>query len=175
MSFARLVAMLGVALVAAPASARPPEALACAMQAAPEGLEARVADVIVTRDGQRGSQALDELRVLTDHCAEDQFMSAKERGAYFTYIMGRMGRDEIDTRLGALGLRSRVIDQALDIGPDNTNNPADKVTQGDLRLVAEAYGKAGHDPATITAEGWTLITAWIVATAHMFDGLRDLD
>jgi hypothetical protein len=171
----RRLAMLAAVMLATPASARPPEVLACAIKAAPDGLEARVADVIITRDGERGSAALDELRALTDHCADDGFMTPKERGAYYLYAMGRMGRDEIDSRLAALGLPSAVIDQALDIGPGNANNPADKVTEGDLRLVSEAMTRAGHDAARITPDGWMLITGWIVATAHMFDGLRDLD
>jgi hypothetical protein len=47
------------------------------------------------------------------------------------------------TRGWLLGIGSAVIDRALDIGPGNTNNPADKVTQGDLRIVGEALDKAG--------------------------------
>ena len=164
-----------LALVASPAAARPPEALACALQAAPAGLDARLADVIVSRDTARGRPVLDELRVLTDRCAADQFLSESQRNAYFTYVLGRMGRDALDARLGAAGVSSALIDQALDIGPGNANNPAEKVTQGDLRLVAAAMGAAGHDPAKITSDGWGLITAWIIATANMFDGLRDLD
>jgi hypothetical protein len=171
----RVVALAVLALVSGPAAARPPEALACALQAAPDGLEARVADVIVNRDTDRGGPALSDLRVLTDRCAADQFLTTSQRDAYFTYVLGRMGRDVIDGRLDKAGLPSAVIDQALDIGPGNANNPADKVTQGDLRLVADAMAGAGHDPANITSDGWALITAWIVATANMFDGLRNLD
>jgi hypothetical protein len=163
------------ALAASPAAARPPEALACALQAAPAGLDARLADVIVSRDMARGRPVLDELRALTDRCATDQFLSTAQRDAYFTYVLGRMGRDVLDGRLASAGVPSALIDQALDIGPGNANNPADKVTQGDLRLVADALNAAGHDPAKITTDGWALITAWIVATANMFDGLRNLD
>ena len=162
-------------MLAAPAQARPPEALACAMQAAPAGLEERVAAVILSRDYDHGRPALDELRLVTDRCAEDQFLNARQRDAYFTYTLGRMGRDVLDDRLKRLGIASAVIDQALDIGPGNANNPAEKVTEGDLRRVGAALGEAGHDPAKVGAEGWGLITAWIVATAQMFDGLRDLD
>jgi len=140
-------------LMAGQAQARPPEALACALQAAPAGLDARVAEVIVSRDDERGKPALDEVRALTDACAEDQFLTPRQRDAYYIYVIGRMGRDVLDARLAAVGLPSAVIDRALDIGPGNANNPAAKVTQG----------------------GWGLITAWIIATANMFDGLRDLD
>jgi hypothetical protein len=171
----RALGWLVLALVASPAAARPPEALACALQAAPPGLDARVADVIVSRDTDRGGPALADLRALTDRCAADQFLTATQRDAYFTYVLGRMGRDVLDARLAGVGLPSALIDRALDIGPGNANNPADKVTQGDLRLVADAMAAAGHDPAKITADGWALITAWIVATAKMFDGLRNLD
>jgi len=163
------------ALVASPASARSPEALACAVQAAPPGLDARVAEVIVSRDADHGRGTLDELRVVTDECAREQFLNPRQRDAYFTYVLGRMGRDAIDDRLRGAGLPSALIDQALDIGPGNANNPADKVTQGDLRRVADALAAAGHDPAKITEQDWALISAWIVATANMFDGLRDLD
>ncbi len=171
----RIVACAVLALVARPAAARPPEALACALQAAPAGLDARVADVIVSRDTDKGGPVLADLRVLTDRCATDQFMTAHQRDAYFNYVLGRMGRDALDSRLAAAGVPSAVIDRALDIGPGNTNNPADKVTEGDLRTVADAMAAAGHDPARITPDGWALITAWIVATANMFDGLRDVD
>jgi len=164
-----------LALLASPAAARPPEALACALQAAPPGLDARVADVIVSRDTAHGGPALADLRALTDRCAADQFLTANQRDAYFTYVLGRMGRDAIDGRLARLGLPPALIDQALDIGPGNANNPADKVTEGDLRTVADAMAAAGHDPARITKDGWALITAWIVATANMFEGLRNLD
>ena len=102
-------------------------------------------------------------------------MTSRQREAYFNYVLGRMGRDALDARLAAAGVPSALIDQALDIGPGNANNPAEKVTQGDLRLIADALAKAGNDPARITPEGWALIAAWIVATANMFDGLRDLD
>ena len=162
-------------LVASPAVARPPEALACALQTAPAGLDARLADVIVSRDTARGRPVLDELRVLTDRCAADQFLTTRQRDAYFTYVLGRMGRDVLDGRLAAAGVPSALIDQALDIGPGNANNPAEKVTQGDLRLVGDALAKTGNDPAKIAPGGWDLIAAWIVATANMFDGLRDLD
>jgi hypothetical protein len=171
----RFAAAMGALLIAGQAQARPPEALACALQAAPAGLDARVADVILSRDGERGKPALDEVRALTDVCAQDQFLTPRQRDAYYIYVIGRMGRDVLDARLTAAGLPSAVIDQALDIGPGNANNPAEKVTQGDLRLVAAAMGAAGHDPAKITSDGWGLITAWIIATANMFDGLRDLD
>ncbi len=164
-----------LALAASPAAARAPEALACAMQAAPAGLEARVGEVIVSRDNDRGRATLDELRALTDTCASDQFLTPRQREAYFLYVLGRMGRDALDARLAAAGVPAALIDQALDIGPDNANNPAEKVTQGDLRRVADAMAHAGHDPARITPEGWALIAGWIVATANMFDALRDLD
>ncbi|EGD59140.1 hypothetical protein Y88_1202 [Novosphingobium nitrogenifigens DSM 19370] len=157
------------------ALARPPEALACALQAAPAGLDARIADVILSQDRARGRPALDDLRALTDRCSDDQFLTPHQHDSYFSYVYGRMGRDVLDTRLTAEGIPSAIVDQALDIGPGNANNPAEKVTEGDLRLVAEALGKAGHDPARVTPRGWALITAWIVATATMFDGLRDLD
>jgi len=170
-----ILAVIGSALVVTPAHARPPEALACALQAAPPGLDARVADVLISQDDERGKPALDEVRALSDVCAQDQFLTPKQRDAYYLYVIGRMGRDVVDTRLAKLGLPSAVIDQALDIGPGNANNPAQKVTEGDLRLVSEAMGRAGHDPARITPEGWGLINAWIVATANMFDGLRDVD
>ncbi len=167
--------MLAALAWAAPAAARPPEALSCALQAAPAGLDARLADVIVSRETGRGRPILDELRMVTDRCAADQFLTDKQRDAYFSYALGRMGRDAIDGRLAAMGISAALIDATLDIGPGNTNNPADKVTQGDLRLVADALGKSGQDPAKVTPEGWALIAAWIVATANMFDGLRDLD
>ena len=171
----RTLGWVVLALVASPAAARPPEALACALQAAPAGLDARLADVIVSRDMTGGRPVLDELRGLTDRCAADQFLTPRQRDAYFTYVLGRMGRDALDARLAAAGAPSALIDQALDIGPGNANNPAEKVTQGDLRRVADALGNAGKDPAKVTPEGWALIAAWIVATANMFDGLRDLD
>jgi kynureninase len=68
-----------------------------------------------------------------------------------------------------------LIDKALDIGPGNANNPATQVTQGDLRRVSIALTEAGKDPAKVTPVGWGLITAWIAATAQMFDALRVLD
>ncbi len=160
---------------ASPAAARPPEALACALQAAPQGLDTRVADVIVSHDFAQGRAVLDDLRVVTDRCAADQFLNARQRDAYFSYVLGRMGRDVIDARLAAAGVSSALIDRTLDIGPGNANNPADKVTQGDLRMVADAMALAGKDPKAITPDGWALIAAWIVATANMFDGLRDID
>lgn len=171
----RLAALVVACLLPASALARPPEALACALQAAPQGLDAQVADVFVSRDPDRGKPVLDQVRRLTDSCAADQFLNAKQRDAYYSYALGRMGRDAIDVRLAAQGIPSALIDQALDIGPGNANNPASEVTQGDLRRVAGALTAAGHDPAKITPDGWGLITAWIIATAQMFDGLRDLD
>ncbi|WP_353227414.1 hypothetical protein [Novosphingobium sp.] len=170
-----MIAAWCMAIPGAPAQARPPEALACALQAAPAGLDGAVADVIIASDPDRGQATLDRVRALTDSCAADQFLTPKQRDAYYEYVLGRMGRDVIDERLALAGLPSGVIDQALDIGPGNANNPADKVTQGDLRRVTAAMATAGHDPARITVTGWGLITAWIVATARMFDGLRELD
>ncbi len=169
-----LAALAGL-LAGGTAQARPPEALACALQAAPAGLDARIADVIISRDPDRGRETLDAVRALTDRCAEDQFLTPKQRDAYYGYVIGRMGRDVIDERLAAMGLPSALIDQALDIGPGNANNPAEKVTEGDLRRVTAAMAGAGHDPARISADGWGLINAWIIATAQMFDALRDLD
>lgn len=166
---------LAIAVMASPVAARSPEALACAVKAAPVGLDARVADVILSQDNDRGRPVLDELRALTDRCAEDQFLNAKQRDAYFDYSKGRMGRDVIDTRLGEEGIASTLIDQALDIGPGNANNPAGKVTEGDLRRVTAALAEAGRDPARVTPRGWALVTAWIEATSAMFDGLRNLD
>jgi len=157
------------------AHARPPESLACAIMAAPPGLDARVADVVVSRDTGTGASALTELHALVDQCAADQFMQPKEREAYFTYTLGRMARDVLDGRLAAKGLRSAVIDKALDIGPGNANNPAEKVTEGDMRRVATELAVTGTDPAKVTPEAWNLVTAWIVATANMFDGLRNID
>ena len=170
-----LAAVIVAGLVPASALARPPEALACALQAAPQGLDAQVADVFVSRDPERGKPVLDQVRHLTDACAEDQFLNPKQRDAYYSYALGRMGRDAIDGRLAGQGIPSAVIDQALDIGPGNANNPAEKVTEGDLRRVTAAMAGAGHDPARISADGWGLINAWIIATAQMFDALRDLD
>jgi hypothetical protein len=158
-----------------PAAARPPETLACAVKAAPEGLDARVADAILVPGTPTANATQADLRAITDACAYDQLLSDKQRDAYFSYTWGRLGRDALDGRLAALGIASALIDQALDIGPGNTNNPADKVTQGDLRIVGEALDKAGKPPASVTAHGWELITGWIVATALMFDGQRDLD
>lgn len=161
--------------VAPPAQARPPEALACAVQAAPAGLDARIAEAIVSRDADKGGPVLAELRVITDRCADDQFLNAKQREAYFSYVLGRLGRDGLDARLAAAGVPADLIDRTLDIGPGNANNPADRVTEGDLRNVAEALSGAGKDPRALSTQAWALISAWIVATANMFDGLRNLD
>lgn len=157
------------------AQARAPEALACAVQAAPAGVDSRVADVIVSQDPERGRPALDELRAVIDVCARDQFLDDKQREAYFDYTLGRMGRDVLDSRLAAEGVPVALIDDALDIGPGKANNPAEKVTQGDLNRVSNALRDAGKDPAQVSVEGWRLINAWISATASMFDALRKLD
>ena len=45
----------------------------------------------------------------------------------------------------------------------------------DLRRIANALAETGKDPAKVTPVGWGLITAWIAATAQMFDALRQLD
>lgn len=174
---ARVLATLAWGGLATPAMARPPEALACAIMAAPAGLDARLADAVLVNDpaAPEVQPALAELRAVTDRCAADQFLKREEREAYFSYALGRMARDVLDTRLSAVGVRSLVLDEALDIGPGRANNPAEKVTQGDLRRVAEALTAAGTDPESMGAEGWKLVTAWIVATAAMFDGLRALD
>ena len=166
-----LAALLG----AGQAHARPPEALACAIMAAPAGLDARVTDVVVSRDTDRGQAVLDEVRALTERCGDDQFLSNKEREAYYSYTLGRMARDVLDGRLAAQGIPSSLIDRALDIGPGNANNPAEKVTEGDMRRVVAALAESGRDPAKVTPVGWGLVTAWIVATANMFEGLRGLD
>lgn len=170
-------AMLGVALAAAafPAQARPPQALACAIIAAPEGLDGQLAETMLTLDAERSKPALDSLQRLADRCAADQFLTDKQREAYFGYALGRMARDGLDARLAAEGIPAALIDTALDIGPGNANNPATQVTQGDLRRVSIALTEAGRDPAKVTPVGWGLITAWIAATAQMFDALRVLD
>ncbi|MCW1384433.1 hypothetical protein OLX02_16550 [Novosphingobium sp. KCTC 2891] len=160
---------------AAVAHARPPEALACAVMNAPHGLDARVADVIVSQDPERGRPVLDELRAVVDACGRDQFLDDKQRDAYFDYTLGRMGRDVLDARLGEQGIAAGLIDDALDIGPGKANNPAEKVTQGDLNRVSAALRDAGHDPAKVTPDGWRLVTAWISATANMFEALRRMD
>ncbi|WP_225206889.1 hypothetical protein [Novosphingobium huizhouense] len=157
------------------AQARSPEALACAVKAAPAGLDAQVADVIVMQDPARGKPTLDALRAVVESCARDQFLNDKQTDAYFDYTLGRMGRDVLDARLAAIGIRVALIDEALDIGPGRANNPAEKVTQGDLNRITAALREAGTDPAAIDADGWRLVTAWIAATATMFDGLRRTD
>ncbi len=168
---------VAAAWLATPAAAvaRPPETLACAIKAAPEGLDQKVADAILTPGTPTANATQADLRAITDACATDQLLGDKQRDAYFSYTWGRMGRDALDGRMAALGIPSALIDRALDIGPGNTNNPAEKVTPGDLRIVSEALDKAGKPPASVTAQGWQLITGWIVATALMFDGQRDLD
>jgi len=165
-----------LALSAPPqAHARAPQALACAVIAAPDGLDAQLAESVLNLDAERSKPALDTLHALVDRCAADQFLNDKERAAYFGYVLGRMARDGLDARLGAEGIPSALIDSALDIGPGNANNPATQVTQGDLRRVTTALADAGHDPVKVTPVGWGLITAWITATAQMFDALRVLD
>lgn len=157
------------------AEARAPQALACAIIAAPEGLDAQLAESVVNVDAERSKPALDTLHVLVNRCAADQFLSDKESEAYFGYALGRMARDGLDAQLAGEGISSALIDTALDIGPGNANNPATKVTQGDLRRVSTALAEAGHDPVNVTPVGWGLITAWITATAQMFDARRVLD
>lgn len=166
---------LALAAHAGAARARPPEALACAVMAAPAGLDQRLADVVISHDDARGRPALDDLRRITESCAADQFLAPKQSEAYFSYALGRLARDALDARLAAHGLSAELIDKALDIGPGNANNPAEKVTQGDLNRVAQALREAGSDPAKVTPEGWMLVSAWIIATANMFDGLRAID
>lgn len=171
-------ALLLLALLAAlpgVVQARAPQALACAVIAAPEGLDAQLAETTLTLDETKNRPALDTLRALVDRCAADQFLGDKEREAYFGYVLGRMARDGLDARLAGEGIPSALIDKALDIGPGNANNPATQVTQGDLRRVSTALSEAGKDPAKVTPVGWGLITAWIAATAQMFDALRVLD
>lgn len=170
-----LLALAATSLAPSPVMARAPQALACAVIAAPEGLEGRLADTALSLDAERNKPALDTLHTLVDRCAADQFLSPKESAAYFGYVQGRMARDGLDARLAGEGVPSALIDRALDIGPGNANNPATQVTQGDLRRVANALADAGRDPAKVTPVGWGLITAWITATAQMFDALRVLD
>jgi hypothetical protein len=171
----RALLLLALAALPGAAHARAPQALACAVIAAPEGLDAQLAETMLSLDEAKNKPALDTLHALVDRCAADQFLGNKERDAYFGYVLGRMARDGLDGRLKAEGIASGLIDKALDIGPGNANNPATQVTQGDLRRVATALAEAGHDPAKVTPVGWGLITGWIAATAQMFDALRVLD
>jgi hypothetical protein len=172
---ALLLALALLQTVPQAATARPPQALACAVIAAPEGLDAQLADSKLTLDETRSKSAMDTLHTIVDRCAADQFLNDKEREAYFGYALGRMARDGLDPRLKAEGIPADLIDKTLDIGPGNANNPATQVTQGDLRRVSTALTEAGKDPAKVTPVGWGLITAWIAATAQMFDALRVLD
>lgn len=173
---AGIAGLLAMALVAAPpVVARPPDVMACAIKAAPEGLEARVGAAMLAPGTPAAAQTQADVRALSDACAYEQLLSDVQREAYFGYTWGRMGRDALDGRMAALGISSALIDTALDIGPGNTNNPAEQVTRGDLRRVGEALDAAGKPQASVTSEGWQLITAWIMATAQMFDGQRQLD
>ncbi len=173
---ARVLVLLALlAIMPQPAAARPPQALACALIAAPEGLDVQLADSVLSIDAERSKPALDTLHTLVDRCAADQFLNDKQREAYFSYVLGRMARDGLGARLDGEGISTALIDTALDIGPGNANNPAVQVTQGDLRRVANALTDAGRDPAQVTPVGWGLINGWIAATALMFDGLRLLD
>lgn len=157
------------------AQARSPEALACAVKSAPVGLDESVADAIVAQDPERNRPTLDKLREVVEACARDQFLDARQTEAYIAYTLGRMGRDVLDSRLAIIGIPVALIDDALDIGPGHANNPAEKVTQGDLNRITSALRVAGKDPAEVTPDGWRLVSAWIGATANMFDGLRRLD
>lgn len=168
--------VLALGLVApAPVLARPPDVMACAVKAAPGGLEERVADAVLSPGTPASNATQADVRAITDGCAYEQLLSMPQHEAYFSYSWGRMARDALDGRLAAEGIRSELIDHALDIGPGNTNNPAEKVTAGDLRIVGEALDAAGKPRASVTTMGWQLITAWITATAQMFDGQRQLD
>lgn len=167
--------LLALAALPVAGHARPPQALACAVIAAPEGLDAQLAETMLTLDEAQKKPAQDTLHALVDRCAADQFLNDREREAYFGYVLGRMARDGLDARLKAQDIPPELIDKALDIGPGNANNPATQVTQGDLRRVSLALTDAGRDPAKVTPVGWGLITAWIAATAQMFDALRVLD
>jgi hypothetical protein len=171
----RALVLLALAAMPHAVQARAPQSLACAVIAAPEGLDAQLAETMLSLDTERNKPALDALHALVDRCAADQFLNDKEREAYFGYVLGRMARDGLDARLRAEDLPSALIDKALDIGPGNANNPATQVTQGDLRRVATALTETGRNPAKVTPVGWGLITAWIAATAQMFDALRVLD
>ncbi len=170
-----LAALLALAAIPAAAQARSPEAMACAIKAAPPELDARLADVVLAADPDKDKAATDALHVLVDRCADDQFLNDKERSAYFDYTLGRMARDALDGRLAEERIASGVIDRALDIGPGNANNPAEQVTAGDLRRVSTALAEGGTDPAAVTPVGWGLIHAWIVATAQMMTGQRAFD
>lgn len=170
-----LAAFLALAAATGAAQARSPEALACAIKAAPPELDARLADVVLAADPDKDKPATDALQALVDRCAADQFLNDKERAAYFEYTLGRMARDALDGRLAEERISSGVIDRALDIGPGNANNPAEKVTAGDLRRVSAALAEAGTDPVKVTPVGWGLINAWIVATAQMMTGQRAFD
>ena len=170
-----LAAFLALGAITGAAQARSPEALACAIKAAPPELDARLADVVLAADPDKDKPATDALQALVDACATDQFLNDKERAAYFEYTMGRMARDALDGRLAEERISSGLIDRALDIGPGNVNNPAEEVTAGDLRRVSAALAEAGTDPVKVTPVGWGLINAWIVATAQMMTGQRAFD
>ena len=170
-----LLTALALMIIAGAAQARSPEALACAIKAAPPGLDVRLADVVLAADPDKDKPATNELQGLVDRCADDQFLKDKERTAYFDYTLGRMARDALDARLAGEAISSGLIDRALDIGPGNANNPAEKVTAGDLRRVSTALSEAGTDPAKVSPVGWGLINAWIVATAQMMTGKRAFD
>lgn len=161
------------ALAGGAAQARSPEALACAVQRAPAGLDARLADAMLAQ--QSDGPALRDLQNVVDRCGDDQFMDDAARKAYFSYAMGRMARDVLGDRLQAAGVPHALIDDALDIGPGKANNPAEQITQGDLRRITIAMTDAGINPASVTPQAWALINAYISATAAMFDGQRKLE
>jgi hypothetical protein len=87
-----LAAFLTAFALCSAAQARSPEALACAIKAAPPELDARLADVVLAADPDKDKPTTDALHTLVDRCADDQFLNAKERTAYFDYTLGRMAR-----------------------------------------------------------------------------------
>lgn len=140
--------------------------LDCVMATITPALQAEVgASMLGGREDPNRDRLKKQVHVLSDVCAAK---AGFDRGVYFDYALGRIGRQYIGGELRQrFGLDAGVLDKHFDFRIGGANPSFDNGIERDQVLgLVGALKDAGVEVASLPKEAWTLVGAYLAANSQ---------
>jgi hypothetical protein len=161
-----LITALALLLIPVNAQAMDQKALDCGVTKASPELREALTDATILGD-KMSDDLLDQLRDLTNLCAEIHGFTPLQKSDYWTFVMTDIARLGIGAKLDVEGISPDVIDQTMGFGPGRSNPIVfDELTNDQFETLRAGMEDEGIVVDDIDAPTWSLLGNYIATTAQ---------
>ncbi|NJS15056.1 MAG: hypothetical protein HC788_11125 [Sphingopyxis sp.] len=148
---------------------------ACAVDRTTPAFRADVSAAMTSGDEAAREKLFPTLDAAVKACAEQAGYTEAQRDAYFDMVLSEISRGWLTAEMAKTGLKTALIDKALDFGPGRTNPPLDEnISEAQIEAIVAAFIADGVAVDKITEKSWEQVGSYAAASAIYWQAIKQL-